>query len=288
MDREQEIKKINEEITAEQEREWSEFEQSYDRGECYLCGKSFNSFEVNDPCLHWLIRPDGLSKTLFRKTLLKYPWFKIDAFIRWMANKEAPFRQINDLPSENSYNTPVLLYTVKFKNIEWTVKCTTKDRQGHKGKKGKVASEPHYHLQVMINNQLFWTFGDHIPFHQEDFMALAAYKDEIPGVGFSHGRGIGMKEFNQRFIPDELLNVLIPAEREENATHRIQTLILAKPGKTLSGDQLAEVLRKSKEQNKPVAKLLGELDNVGTIQTFISEGPGVVEQKDREKKGKRN
>ena len=96
-----------------------------------------------------------------------------------------------------------------------------------------------------------------------------------------------MQEMIDTIEPETLLNTMIKADNEADGVYNIQTFIKAESGKTLSGDELVELYKKSKELNIPVARLVKELKNVGSIRTIISPGPRVPDQAGRRKNRKK-
>jgi len=61
---------------------------------------------------------------------------------------------------------------------------------------------------------------------------------------------------------------------------RLDTIIMADEGTTISGDELNDLIAEARAKKVPVASLVQKLPNA-TAQTFVSPGPGVVEQAPR-------
>lgn len=76
------------------------------------------------------------------------------------------------------------------------------------------------------------------------------------------------------------------ADNQKEGVYSIQTFIEAEPGKILSSNEIAALVKKSKEMNVPMAQLVKELRNVGSVKIIISPGPRVPDQAGR-KDGKR-
>jgi hypothetical protein len=76
-------------------------------------------------------------------------------------------------------------------------------------------------------------------------------------------------------------------KNEEEATFHMSTGILAKPGETISGDKIAEIVKKSQLTGIPVAKLVREIEGA-TVQTWISPGEGVPDSAKRKPSRKRS
>ena len=69
-------------------------------------------------------------------------------------------------------------------------------------------------------------------------------------------------------------------EEVESAPIRLNTVMLAEPGKTISGDDLYNLFQAAKAEGVTVTSKLHELKGV-SIQTQILPGPGVVLQATR-------
>jgi hypothetical protein len=57
----------------------------------------------------------------------------------------------------------------------------------------------------------------------------------------------------------------------------LNTLMMAEPGKTISGDDLYNLIQAAKAEGVTATSKMHELRGVN-IQTFVSPGPGVVRQ----------
>jgi hypoxanthine-guanine phosphoribosyltransferase len=60
---------------------------------------------------------------------------------------------------------------------------------------------------------------------------------------------------------------------------------MAEEGKTISGDDLYEIIQEAKAKNVTVASLMHKLPNTQT-RVFVTPGPGVVEQAPRSGRNK--
>jgi len=141
---------------------------------------------------------------------------------------------------------------------------------------------------VRINKKPFIDYSDfHIPFTEEDLFYLPVFLGKVKKAKYTNNYGVGMQEMIDTIEPETLLNTMIKADNEADGVYNIQTFIKAESGKTLSGDELVELYKKSKELNIPVARLVKELKNVGSIRTIISPGPRVPDQAGRRKNRKK-
>ena len=119
----------------ENESVYDEFIEALNENQCFLCDCQMDTFDETKPCFHWFTYPKGIKKKHF-KNYLKKPlsFFRLDCYLRWIANTEKPIGQINDLKEETS-KTSYLETTIKYKNIEWAFSIGHTDKEGHQGRK---------------------------------------------------------------------------------------------------------------------------------------------------------
>lgn len=278
------IDHMNKKTFEDTDREYKEFQEQLSKGKCYICGEKIDSFIENKPCHHWLLRPFGFNKKHFPLVYKKFNFFRIEAYLRWIANSEIIAGNINDITEETNPNK-LFEHTIKYKNFEWSFSCSSGDLAGHKV--SFLGRFPHYHFQMRIDGRPFIDYANfHIPFTDEDFFQLPIMLGMVDKAKYTHTHGAGMQEM-MSIDPETLLNSMQKAVDETNSIYNVQTLVEAEPGKTLSGDEIADLFKKSKELNVPVAKLIKELKNVGSATTFITPGPRVPRQAGR-KKGENN
>jgi len=268
----QQITKMNERTIKETEEEFQGFKDALKRDECYLCHQRFDYFSVDRPCIHWLLRPAGFNKKHFPLVFSRFDYWRINPYFRWLANSEAPFKNINDLVEEKR-SSKVIEQTIKYKNLEWSFSCSKGDFTGHFFKiRGR---KPHYHFQMRIDGNTFIKYSDfHIPFTDYDIWVFAIERGEIDQIKHIHTHGMGMQGVIDELPPETLLDTMTNTNEESEATWNIQTFVEAIPGKTISGDEIAELMKKSRETKIPMAKLMRSLKNT-KIKTIIMPGPGV-------------
>jgi hypothetical protein len=233
--------------------EMNDFSTAYARGECYLCNCAFDQILSNEPCIHWLLRRGEFKKKDFPKIYNKYGYHQIATFLRWCANAEVPQLNINDLDEEKEKNK-VISYTIKWMNIEWTFDCVENDLQGHLETGTSESSRPHYHFQMRIDGGSFIGFNQfHVPFHDEDLSMLSLHDD--PNFRQSFGViGAGMQDA-MSIDKKILLEHAIPSKNENEAQYNLLTIIKAKDGQLLSGEDIQKMLKESKSTNKTVASV---------------------------------
>jgi len=275
------IEMINRKSFESSDEAYREFKNGLDNGKCFLCDNLLTDFVIEKPCMHWLLRPLGFDKKHFPFVFRKFNYFRIQSYLRWMANTEIPVGNINDLEEEKN-PSKLIEYTIRYKNLTWSFSCGRGDLAGHSFPFNKDARVPHYHFQMQIDSKPFINYGNfHIPFTEEDLWTLPIMLGMVPETTWVNDYGMGMQDMVTKLKPEELLDTMSRAKDESTGVYNLSTFIEAEPGKTLSGTELAELIKKSKETGIPIAKLAKDMKNVGSIQTIISPGPRVPDQAGR-------
>lgn len=276
---EQELSAMAEQENKRVEKDHEDFKFHLKRGECSLCGNLFTHFSVKKPCIHWLLGPygpKGFKKNKhFSLIYNKFAFHHIDAYLRWMANNEKPFININDLKEERSQNKKIE-HTIKYKNIEWSFSCTDSDFAGHVDTfKGDI---PHYHFQMKINDKVVISFNKyHLPFHDEDFFNFSVKNEEFgEKISYREGYATGFGGAVHSLGEAELLKTLKYSENEEDAHFHMQTIMQSKPGETIKGEDIIELIKEREQIGKPIALLADKLLNVDKT-VFLSPGKAVPE-----------
>ena len=281
-----EIEEKNRIQDEENAKVYSEFIAALKLNKCFMCGMGLNEFDENEFCFHWFLHPQGIRKRHFDNYLNnnELRFFNLDSYLRWLANTEKPFRNINDLTEEIASNQ-LFQYTIKYKNIEWSISVGHTDIAGHKNK--KIGSAPHYHLQMKVNGLIFIRFNDyHIRFSDEDLFMLELIRQSEGDVGIGHfkGQGISVLETHANLkILDEKMKLV---DNESSATFLTQTFIQAPEGESISGELIAELLEESKKTKIPFRHLFKRHRPDYKITTIVNPGEGVPEMKKRKGRGK--
>jgi len=277
------IDEINKKELENENMQYAEFKEKFSKGECYLCNSKLNTFDENKPCIHWLLIPKGFKKEHFNLILQKFNYSNIDSYLRWVANQEVLLQNINDL-SEEKKKSMIFEYIIKYKNFEWSFSCSRGDFEGHKG--GKQGKDSHYHFQMRIDNKPFINFNEfHIPLSDYDQYFIRVGRSEIKGISHHAGFGAGMGALFQNLNPEEILKHAKTTDDFDNATINTSYIISADPGKTISGDEVADLMEESKKTGIPLWNLLPKLKNTKKM-AIISPGDGVPEIFHR--KGRKN
>ena len=277
---EEEVKKQHHLQAETNEKMFQEFKEALAKNICFLCNGKIDEFEESITCLHWFTYPKQIRKKHFEHYLEKpLSFYRLDSYLRWLANTENPIVNINDLKDETS-KTSFIETTIKYKNIEWSFSIGYTDKEGHKG--SKIGDAPHYHIQMIVDDKPFIRFNDfHIQFTDEDlfFFELLEQAPDLFAVKPSFGMGISVIE------DEEMLEYIAKhttvADDEKTAPFSRQTLIEAPKGKTISGDLIAEAIEESKKTKEPVGRIMQRLISGASFTTVISLGDGVPEMKKR-------
>lgn len=263
----EDLKKQNEIDTKTAEAEHEKFFAAFKKGECYLCNKSLKTIGKSTPCAHWLLRECKFKKKDFPLIFNQFGYINIAAYLRWVANDEKPFRNINDL-SIHKDSRKVFEYTIRWKNIEWTFDCFKNDYKGHSG---ATSGFPHYHFQMKIDGRQFINFGDfHIPFSESDLFQLDLSQQLPDHFNFSFGEpGAGMQEASE-YHPEFVVNESTFTEDENEAVYDLSTIILAGEN-GFDASTFADIYEEAKATGKTIASLAPQyFADASSINTILS------------------
>lgn len=269
---------ISDENIARTMVEHDEFVAAFRTDDCYICGKPLSSFSKKTPCLHWLLKPKGFKKNDLRAIAERFAFFPIQTYLRWVANTQAFAKNINDLAEEGTGSKLVEL-TIRYQNLEWSFSCTPSDYEGHQT--SQHAKYPHYHFQMRLDERPFINFSDfHVPFHESDVLSFEAKRRLPEMVKHKFPRGEGMSEFLNEDTVEALVAHGEAADNEDEASLKLDTIVMADEGTTISGEDLYQIIQEAKANGVTVSSLMHKLTNVRT-QIVVTPGPGVVEQAPR-------
>lgn len=274
---EETISRMNEEGRKKAEESYHRFVECFDQGICSQCGSPLKTFSAKKPCLHWLLRPNGLKKKHFNEFWSRFGYFRMEAYLRWVANHHEPAKGINDLKSERG-EKKLIETTIRYKHLEWSFSCSQSDMDGHTN--SRDGNFPHFHFQMRIDKKPFINYSEnHVPFSDEDLWKFAMIsQEEIP---FEHNfrYGEGMEAILTDSDADSLIDIMETIDNEDDAAFEMSTFVMARPGETISGDDIADLIEESKRTGVPLAKLMRRLD--ATVKTVIQPGKGVPEMASR-------
>ncbi len=252
------------------------FQKAFKTGRCFVCGESLDSFDRAELCVHWLLRPQGCTKSDIAKVLEGYSLFRIQAYLRWVANENGIGININDLSDEGSGK--LIELTIRYKDLEWSFSCGRSDYDGH-STSSPLSQQPHYHFQMRVKKQAFLKFRDlHIALAPDDILNIEAMLDPDSPATIRFAGGMGMGDvLNDDMVETLVREGLSAADGSQEAPLRVQTLLIADEGTMISGDDLADLAREAREKGVTLASLIHKLPNA-SAQMFVEPGPGVVEQ----------
>lgn len=276
----EQIEQKNNEQFEENKRVYIEFKGAYEKGECSLCHSKLDNFSENNPCFHWFLKPNGIKKKDFKKYLsTPINYFQFDSYIRWMANLDKPFRNINDLKEEMN-PSKVAEYTVKYKNIEWTISISENDKKGHLN--SNYAEFPHFHIQMKVDNQIFIRFNDfHIPLSEADIFTFTALEEASDKIEWRNSFGEGMAILEDIDSLEQIDHLMTRTDDIENGTFNTGTMVQMPQGETMDGETLEKIFEESRKTKKPIRHLINKYFPQAKIITEIRPGDGVPEIKKR-------
>lgn len=279
---EEEIDEINKKEHAGTEKQYYDFVAGYKENRCYLCNSSFKTFSKTKVCIHWLLNPKGFRKKNFPLIYQKFSFFGIQSYLRWIANQEKIFGNINDLIEEKD-SDKIIDLTIKYKNLEWSFSISTSDFKGHQN--SIYGKQPHYHFQMRIEKKPFINYSDfHIPLTEPDIFALESIIEKSDNIKCTFPFGEGMETVLSELTPEEIIKHTRPTEDESKGAFKFSSFVSAKPGKLISGEDFYKLIEESKEKNVPLASLLHKLD--AEVTTIISPAPSVPEIAHRTKRNR--
>lgn len=271
----QKLKEIGDKDHEREKIEFRKFKTALEQGLCSYCGQPIGYFSSDKPCIHWLLNPRGFKKKFFPLIYGQWGFHQMEAYLRWLANTEVPLKNINDLSLEKN-PSKIIELTIKYKKLEWSFSCSRGDYEGHKKKRdGQL---PHFHFQMKSDGRVIINYsGFHIPFNDYDQFIFAIKRGDIDTLRYSHLRGSGMQALMEQMTPEELLEGMKSAGNDiEKGEFHLSTDIEADPGTTISGDDIANLIKESNVTGEPLAKLVQKLKNV-RITTTITPGPDIPE-----------
>jgi hypothetical protein len=196
---------------------------------------------------------------------------QLEAYLRWVANCDKPFKNINDLVEEKS-STKFIEETIRYKNIEWSFSCSHGDRAGHKDKhEGRM---PHYHFQMKVDGNVVINYnGFHIPFDDYDEFSFAVKADKFDRLKARHVQGAGMQSMFDHMSPEEIVDGMRYAENENDAELDVGIMIQADEGTTISGEDIADMLEERKRTGVSIrwrnGYLYGKISRAGVRRLFV-------------------
>jgi len=276
------IENLNRIQMEHDEIDFIDFKKKLEKGICKYCELDFKSVNIDKICFHWLLRPIGINKKEIIKVLDHYDCIQIRSYLRWLAQSESFLRNINDLRDEQSSNM-IIHETIKYKNIEWSIYCNPNDFIGHSEK--RISSTPHYHLQIKIDNKIYFKYSDHhIKLSDYDLFILNMIIKHPDKFAFFPSYGVGIQTVIDNINPEDLLAQMKPSKDESKAQYNVQTFIKTKEGKTIKGDLIYQAIQESKKRNIPIAQVLKEMKLDAEVVIKINPSDNLPDMSNRSKR----
>ena len=277
------VERKNQEQIEENKKMFAEFNDAFSKSCCFLCGNKLDIFYKDEPCFHWFLRPNGIRKKDF-KDYLSEPIgiFRLESYLRWVATTENFIKNINDLKSETS-KSKIKEVTIKYKNIEWSLHFGKTDLEGHSNSKN--ADFPHFHMQMLIDEQPFIRFNDfHIPFAEYDLLDIKLMDEASDIIQFGHSQAPGMSVIEDEELLKEMDELMVASENMDTATFNTQTMASMPKGMTMSGEKLEEMFKENRETKVPLRHLMKKYFPEVNLVTNIEPADGFPEKKTRNKR----
>jgi hypothetical protein len=279
--------RVNEKSRQEALAQHKLFKEKFRAGQCCFCGDALTAFDAAKPCRHWLLKPVGFGKEHFGLLAKEHSWTVLENYLGWVANEGAFAQNINDLADEGTGK--LVESTIKYETIAWSFSCGAGDLAGHEG--GAEASKrPHYHFQMYVDEKPFIRFNDfHLPLSETDIGFLECMRSNPGKVRKRLAGGEGMSEVLDESMLEHVVRLGRSGTTEdeaENAPIKLDTFIMAEPGRTIKGEDIYNLIQAAKAEGVTLSSKVRELRDV-SVHTIVSPGPGVVEQAPRKgrKKG---
>ncbi len=274
----EELQTRAEEHNRQAREDFEKVKKALHKGSCSFCSQGINYFDKKNPCLHWLLwQATSLKKKHFSQLFKEKGFHNISTYLRWIANCEKPFVNINDLTEEGK-STNIIDLTVRYKNLEWSFICSKNDKQGHPGtQKGK---DPHYHFQMKKDELVVIKYGFHFPFTDYDEFCFAMSDKKLDKLRANDGKAAGIQTILNNTEPQDIINIMTHSDSEEEALFKNDILIEAEEGHTISGDEIADMIKERDITGVPMVKLVEKLKNV-KLTRIISPGPAIPKKSQR-------
>ena len=272
------VDKRNQEEIEGNKKMFAEFKDAFSKSCCFLCGNKLETFYSDEPCFHWFLRPNGIRKKDF-KSYLSEPigFYRLESYLRWVATTENFIKNINDLESETS-KSKIREVTIKYKNIEWSLHYGKTDLVGHSNSKN--ADFPHFHLQMLIDDNPFIRFNDfHIPFSKYDLIDIKLMDEASDLIKFGHSQAPGMSVIEDEDLMKEIEQLMVASENMDRATFNAKTLAVMPEGKKMSGEKLNQMFKENKETKVPLRHLMKKYFPEVNLVTQIEPADGMPDKK---------
>jgi hypothetical protein len=228
------------------------------------------------PCVHWLLKPDGIKPKNLIQLIHEKGYFSIHSYLRWAATVDGLFSNINDESELNE--VPIIHETIRLGNFEWTIICKKGDFEGHGGK----TDFPHFHVQLVSKGKVHIRFNtEHFRLNRNDLFVLnlRVYHGDVFNV--TSLIAPSPKTLFEFVPPEKIIESLEAPPEGKRANVKVDTFITAKEGESLSGDKIAEMIRESEEKKVPIAALVEKYFPSSQVNQILSPSEDQPENHNR-------
>lgn len=264
--------------------EFRRFKEGFDSGNCYLCGRPLATFSEKNICLHWLLKPKGFKKKHFPSLGLTYGYFRMQSYLRWVANQEGFAKNINDMQEEAAVSR-ISEVTICYRHLEWSFSCSESDYLGHPST--QHGWHQHFHFQMRVGGKQFINYSDfHVPFAEEDIIKIESIRAFPKSFTHEFPFGWGMEDaLREEVLPEIINSATLRTNDDDPDVFSISSIVQAEEGHLISGDDLADLIEEAKTKKVALSSLLHKLPNART-QTIVSPGSDVVGKAPRSRRKK--
>jgi len=267
----------------------NKFVRLHKRGKCALCNHSESSVIDSQPCLHWLLLPDGIRKSqLVRYLNGEVSLQRLESYLRWIANTENFISNVNDLNMDKQ-NDAIINITIRYKDLEWSLYMSQSDYDGHDDKHS--GASPHYHVQILRCNLPYLDFSQsHVKLSDEDLFNMELEKQNAGLFRIDHttyGEGFSELERFDDSTVQHLDAILKTTDNPSEATINRTTIIQSSIDNPITDEMIREAISTNKETHEPIGRILERMAGPGTqTKTILSLPDERLQIKTRKKRKK--
>ncbi len=250
------VEQLQEKEAIQNQHDFVRLCEGLQEGVCYLCGEKIEHIDEKSPCMHWFLASSIKKKTLMRYLSRPLSFFRVQTYLRWVANSDKPFININDVGADVLDNK-LHESTIRYKNLEWSFSLGNTDFEGHYG--SKVGNCPHYHIQIVRDGYTVVKFNDtHIAFEPIDFLYMEMIRQDAVEVDPSYGAGL--ESLNSPTIQEAIMDNISVVNDVTKAQFWTRTLI----DPSTIPENFVDEIRELKEihRDMPMFKLIEVLNEL--------------------------
>lgn len=143
--------------------------------------------------------------------------------------------------------------------------------------------------KMRVDGRPLHNYGNrHIKLSDYELWFLDMELGNNPQIKMNPAYAMGMQSAVDDIPTEDLLNAMQTTDDYDSATFHISSMIEADEGTTISGDDIADLIKESRATGVPMHRLIKKLNNVKST-IYVEPGPGVPEaaQRTPRKRGKK-